>query len=145
LFLENGTLDCNMIASDLGGTPLHKGSTCDVTIVRQSPVIKASDNIESNKLMNNVIEFSVLPSISTDSIHHQVLAVGNFTLLDTELEGVHSITQFNGWNVTETHNPSGTPSTTLMHWRNQGDINNLVGSANVVLIKTTIKGLSNIE
>jgi len=126
----------------LGGNPQHVGKACDVTIVRQSPQIKGSDNFDSSKLMSNVIEFRVLPNTGSA---HQVLAVGNFTLLDTELKDVETVTQSNGWNVTETHNPTTTPQTTLMHWQSQGDINDLIGQANVVFIKTTIKGLSTIE
>ena len=37
LIMENGTLDCQALATELGGIGVPSGDVCDVVVVRQTP------------------------------------------------------------------------------------------------------------
>jgi hypothetical protein len=154
LIMGNGTLDCQAIATELGGIGIPSGKVCDVVVVRQAPQITGHNGLNMNQftLMNSVIEFFVVPANSTTSSGNsttstttasgQVYVMGDFALLETEMNNVLSVVKENGWTVTGIHNHmiNETPKTTFMHWEAQGNINEIVDQANEALNETSIKG-----
>jgi hypothetical protein len=152
LITDNGTLDCQAIATELGGIGVPSGNVCDVVVVRQAPQLTGHNGLNLNQftLMNSVVEFLVMPANATTSsgnstttnASEQVYVMGDFALLETEMNDVLSVVKENGWTVTGIHNHmiNETPKTTFMHWEAQGNINDIVGQANEALTETSIKG-----
>jgi hypothetical protein len=128
------------------------GNVCDVVVVRQAPQITGDNGVNLNQftLMNSVLEFVVMPAnattssgnSTTTSASEQVYVMGDFALLETEMNDVLSVVKENAWTVTGIHNHmiNETPKTTFMHWEAQGDINEIVDQANQAFAETSIKG-----
>lgn len=151
LILNNGTLDCQAIATELGGIGVPSGNVCDVVVVRQDPQVTGHSTLNLNQftLMNSVLEFVVMPANATTSsgnstttASEQVYVMGDFALLETEMNDVLSVVKENGWTVTGIHNHmiNETPKTSFMHWEAQGNINQIVDQANEAFAETSIKG-----
>jgi hypothetical protein len=151
LIMDNGTLDCQAIATKLGGIGVPSGNVCDVVVVRQAPQVTGHNGLNLNQftLMNSVLEFLVMPanattssSNSTTTASEQVYVMGDFALLETEMNDVLSVVKENAWTVTGIHNHmiNETPKTTFMHWEVQGDINEIVDQINEAFNETSIKG-----
>jgi hypothetical protein len=147
LVMDNGTLDCQAIASELGGIGVPSGNVCDVVVVRQTPQITGDDGLNLNQftLMNSVIEFLVMPANDTSSDSSSasnVYVMGDFALLETEMNDVLGVVKENGWTVTGIHNHmiNEDPKTSFMHWEAMGDINEIVDNANEAFAETSIKG-----
>jgi hypothetical protein len=164
LITDNGTLDCPAIASEFGGIGVPNGDVCDVVVVRQTPQITADNGLNLNQftLMNSVLEFYIMPANTsttsssgtsmsnstsmngntTTSSAEQVYVMGDFALLETEMNDVLAIVKDNGWTVTGIHNHmiNETPKTSFMHWEAMGDINEIIDQANQALAETSIKG-----
>ncbi len=152
LILDNGTLDCQAIATELGGIGVPSGNVCDVVVVRQAPQVTGHNGLNLNQftLMNSVLEFLVMPAnaitssgnSTTTSASEQVYVMGDFALLETEMNDVLSVVKENAWTVTGIHNHmiNEMPKTTFMHWEAQGNINEIVDQANQAFAETSIKG-----
>ena len=151
LIMNNGTLDCQAIATDLGGIGVPSSNVCDVVVVRQAPQVTGHNGLNLNQftLMNSVLEFLVMPANATTSsgnstttASEQVYVMGDFALLETEMNDVLSVVKENAWTVTGIHNHmiNETPKTTFMHWEAQGNINEIVDQANETFNETSIKG-----
>lgn len=151
LIMDNGTLDCQAIATELGGIGVPSGNVCDVVVVRQTPQVTGHNGVNLNlfTLMNSVVEFLVMPANATTSSGNstttsseQVYVMGDFALLETEMNDVLSVVKENAWTVTGIHNHmiNETPKTTFMHWEVQGNINEIVDQANEAFAETSIKG-----
>ena len=151
LIMDNGTLDCQAIATELGGIGVPSGNVCDVVVVRQTPQVTGHNGLNLNQftLMNSVLEFLVMPANATTSsgnstitASEQVYVMGDFALLETEMNDVLSVVKENAWTVTGIHNHmiNETPKTTFMHWEAQGNINEIVDQANEAFTETSIKG-----
>jgi Domain of Unknown Function (DUF1259) len=151
LIMDNGTLDCQAIATELGGIGVPSGNVCDVVVVRQAPQVTGHNGLNLNlfTLMNSVVEFLVMPANATTSSGNstttsseQVYVMGDFALLETEMNDVLSVVKENAWTVTGIHNHmiNETPKTTFMHWEVQGNINEIVDQANEAFAETSIKG-----
>ena len=152
LIMDNGTLDCQAIATELGGIGVPSGNVCDVVVVRQAPQVTGHNGLNLNQftLMNSVLEFLVMPAnattssgnSTTTSASEQVYVMGDFALLETEMNDVLSVVKENAWTVTGIHNHmiNEMPKTTFMHWEAQGNINEIVDQANQAFAKTSIKG-----
>lgn len=152
LIMDNGTLDCQAIATELGGIGVPSGNVCDVVVVRQAPQVTGHNGLIFNQftLMNSVLEFLVMPAnattssgnSTTTSASEQVYVMGDFALLETEMNDVLSVVKENAWTVTGIHNHmiNEMPKTTFMHWEAQGNINEIVDQANQAFAKTSIKG-----
>jgi hypothetical protein len=178
--MDNGTLDCQAIAQELGGIGVPSGNVCDVVVVRQSPQITGDNGLNLNQftLMNSVLEFLVMPENTTTSATmtssmssndtsatdnstpqsglfgnetsngntttaaQEVYVMGDFALLETEMNNVLTVVNDNGWTVTGIHNHmiNEDPKTTFMHWEAQGDINEIIEQANQAFDETSIKG-----
>jgi Domain of Unknown Function (DUF1259) len=152
LVMDNGTLDCQAIATELGGIGVPSGNVCDVVVVRQAPQVTGHNGLNLNQftLMNSVLEFLVMPAnattssgnSTTTSASEQVYVMGDFALLETEMNDVLSVVKENAWTVTGIHNHmiNEMPKTTFMHWEAQGNINEIVDQANQAFAETSIKG-----
>jgi hypothetical protein len=152
LIMDNGTLDCQAIATELGGIGVPSGNVCDVVVVRQAPQVTGHNGLNLNQftLMNSVLEFLVMPAnattssgnSTTTSASEQVYVMGDFALLETEMNDVLSVVKENAWTVTGIHNHmiNEMPKTTFMHWEAQGNINEIVDQANQAFSETSIKG-----
>lgn len=151
LIMDNGTLDCQAIATELGGIGVPSGNVCDVVVVRQAPQVTGHNGLNLNlfTLMNSVVEFLVMPANATTSSGNstttsseQVYVMGDFALLETEMNDVLSVVKENAWTVTGIHNHmiNETPKTTFMHWEVQGNINEIVDQANEAFAETSITG-----
>jgi hypothetical protein len=151
LIMENGTLDCQAIATELGGIGMPSGNVCDVVVVRQAPQVTGHNGLNLNQftLMNSVLEFLIMPANATTTssgnsttASEQVYVMGDFALLETEMNDVLSVVKENAWTVTGIHNHmiNETPKTTFMHWEVQGNINEIVDQANEAFNETSIKG-----
>ena len=152
LIMDNGTLDCQAIATELGGIGVPSGNVCDVVVVRQAPQVTGHNGLNLNQftLMNSVLEFLVMPAnattstgnSTTTSASEQAYVMGDFALLETEMNDVLSVVKENAWTVTGIHNHmiNEMPKTTFMHWEAQGNINEIVDQANQAFAETSIKG-----
>lgn len=152
LIMDNGTLDCQAIATELGGIGVPSGNVCDVVVVRQAPQVTGHNGLNLNQftLMNSVLEFLVMPAnattssgnSTTTSASEQVYVMGDFALLETEMNDVLLVVKENAWTVTGIHNHmiNEMPKTTFMHWEAQGNINEIVDQANQAFAETSIKG-----
>ena len=151
LIMDNGTLDCQAIATELGGIGVPSGNVCDVVVVRQAPQVTGHNGLNLNQftLMNSVLEFLKMPANATTTrsgnsttASEQVYVMGDFALLETEMNDVLSVVKENAWTVTGIHNHmiNETPKTTFMHWEARGNINDIVGQANEALNETSIRG-----
>ena len=151
LIMDNGTLDCQAIATELGGIGVPSGNVCDVVVVRQAPQVTGHNGLNLNQftLMNSVLEFLKMPANATTTrsgnsttASEQVYVMGDFALLETEMNDVLSVVKENAWTVTGIHNHmiNETPKTTFMHWEAQGNINEIVDQANEAFNETSIKG-----
>ncbi len=152
LIMDNGTLDCPAIAAEFGGIGVPSGNVCDVIVVRQAPQVTGDNGLNLNQfaLMNSVLEFLVVPAnatmssgnSATTSPSQQVYVMGDFGLLETEMNDVLSVVKENAWTVTGIHNHmiNETPKTTFMHWEAQGNIREIVDQANEAFNETSIKG-----
>jgi hypothetical protein len=129
---------CDNLAKKLGGLPIPSGDVCDVVVVRKSPMIKGNDGMNLNKftLMNSVLEFT-----RSDMPKGQAYVMGDFALLETELNKVLKVITVNGWTVTGIHNHMilESPKTTFVHWEARGNLNTLVSQINQAFTKTSIK------
>jgi hypothetical protein len=129
---------CSDLASRIGGLPIPNGDVCDVVVVRKAPTIMGQDGMNLNKftLMNSVLEFTRanMPS-------GQVYVMGDFALLETEMNNVLNVIKSYGWTVTGIHNHMilETPKTTFVHWEAMGDTNALVSQINRAFQETSIK------
>lgn len=144
--LEDGTIDCDALANELGGIGVPNGDVCDVVVVRQTPTITTFNNITQENmtmnqftLMNSVLEF--LPIANDTSNSTEVYVMGDFALLETEMNPVLQIVTENDWTVTGIHNHmiNETPKTSFMHWEVQGDISDIIENANEAFEATSIK------
>jgi hypothetical protein len=141
-------LDCPTLGKTLGGIPVPNGNVCDVVVVRKSPQIMGHNGMVMNKftLMNSVLEFMPVQGNATSmaastSANPNVYVMGDFALLESEMNPVlQSITKA-GWTVTGIHNHMilESPKTSFMHWETQGNLNTIVGQIKDALAQTSIQ------
>jgi hypothetical protein len=128
---------CNSLAQRFGGIPVPNGPVCDVVVVRKTPTIMGNDGMNLNQftLMNSVLEFVKGAS------PNQVSVMGDFALLETELNPVLDLITQYGWKVTGNHNHmiGEKPKTTFLHWETQGNLDQIVDQINRAFDKTSIK------
>jgi hypothetical protein len=139
---SDGSLDCAAIASELGGVGIPSGDVCDVVVVRKTPNIMGDNGLVQNQftLMNSVLEFLPVENDTTGA--SEVYVMGDFALLETEMNDVLTIVNANSWTVTGIHNHmiNETPKTSFMHWEVQGDLDTIIAGANEAFTATSIKG-----
>lgn len=130
---------CAPLAQRLGGIPVPNGPVCDVVVVRKAPVIRGSDGMNLNvfTLMNSVLEFIMRPGGALNEGY----VMGDFALLETEMNPVVTLIKGFGWTVTGVHNHMirETPKTTFVHWEARGNLDTIVTQANQAFQRTSIK------
>jgi Domain of Unknown Function (DUF1259) len=142
----NMTQQCPGLGKTLGGIPVPSGNVCDVVVVRQTPEIMGHNGLVMNKftLMNSVIEFMPTNATSSSSSpsNQSVYVMGDFALLESEMNPVLQVLTEAGWTVTGIHNHMilESPKTSFMHWETQGDLNTIIGQIKNALAETTIQG-----
>ena len=142
----NVTQQCPALGKMLGGISVPSGSVCDVVVVRKTPEIMGHNGLVLNKftLMNSVIEFMTANTTSSSQSpsNQSVYVMGDFALLESEMNPVLQILTNAGWTVTGIHNHMilESPKTTFMHWETQGDLNTIIGQTKAALEKTSIQG-----
>jgi hypothetical protein len=123
----NITQQCSVIGKTLGGISVPSGNVCDVVVVRQTPEITG----HKFTLMNSVIEFMATNTTSSSQspANQNVYVMGDFALLESEMNPVLQILTKSGWTVTGIHNHMilESPKTTFVHWETQGDLNAIIG------------------
>jgi hypothetical protein len=127
------TQQCPGLGKTLGGISVPSGNVCDVVVVRKTPEIMGYNGLNLNKftLMNSVIEFmptNTTSSTSTPS-NQSMYVMGDFALLESEMNPVLQVLTEAGWTVTGIHNHMilESPKTTFMHWETQGELNTIIG------------------
>jgi hypothetical protein len=142
----NMTQQCPGLGKTLGGIPVPSGNVCDIVVVRKTPEITGHNGLVMNKftLMNSVIEFMPVNTTSSSSSpsNQSVYVMGDFALLESEMNPVLRILTEAGWTVTGIHNHMilESPKTSFMHWETQGDLNTIVGQIKNALAETSIQG-----
>ena len=93
-------------------------------------------NLNQFTLMNSVLEFT-----KTGPSPNDVYVMGDFALLETELNNVLALIKQYGWTVTGNHNHMilETPKTTFVHWETRGNLPTLISQINQAFSKTSIK------
>lgn len=68
--------------------------------------------------------------------------MGDFALLESEMNPVLQVLTEAGWTVTGIHNHMilESPKTSFMHWETQGDLNTIIGQIKNALAQTSIQG-----
>lgn len=142
----NITQQCPELGKTLGGISVPSGNVCDVVVVRQTPEITGHNGSVLNKftLMNTVIEFMATNTTSSSQspANQNVYVMGDFALLESEMNPVLEILTQSGWTVTGIHNHMilESPKTTFVHWETQGDLNTIIGQIKDALAQTSIQG-----
>jgi hypothetical protein len=93
-------------------------------------------------LMNSVLEFTAANSTSQSPSNQSVYVMGDFALLESEMNPVLQVLTEAGWTVTGIHNHMilESPKTSFMHWEIQGDLNTIIGQIKNALAETSIQG-----
>ena len=129
---------CAPLAQRLGGLGIPNGPVCDVVVVRKAPIIRGHEGMNLNQftLMNSVLEF-MRPSASANDYY----VMGDFALLESEMNAVLTTIKGFGWTVTGIHNHmiGENPKTTFVHWEATGNLDTLVNQANQAFQRTSIK------
>ncbi|MDQ3838403.1 MAG: DUF1259 domain-containing protein [Thermoproteota archaeon] len=142
----NITQQCPEIGKTLSGISVPSGNVCDVVVVRSTPEITGHNGLVLNKftLMNTVIEFIATNTTSSSQppANQNVYVMGDFALLESEMNPVLQILTKSGWTVTGIHNHMilESPKTTFVHWETQGDLNTIIGQIKDALGQTSIQG-----
>ena len=140
------TQQCPGLGKTLGGISVPSGNVCDVVVVRETPEIMGNNGLDLNKftLMNSVIEFMPTNTTSSTSTlsNQNMYIMGDFALLESEINPVLQILTEAGWTVTGIHNHMilESPKTTFMHWETQGDLNRIISQIKNALAETSIQG-----
>ncbi len=105
--------------------------------------------------MNSVIEFVPLAAgmtnasttttttttSSSSTSNQSVYVMGDFALLESEMNPVLLTIKQAGWTVTGIHNHMilESPKTSFMHWETQGNLNTIISQIKDALAKTSIQ------
>jgi hypothetical protein len=129
---------CTDLAERIGGIPIPNNDVCDVVVVRKTPVITDGHRMNLNKftLMNSVIEFT-----KSGMRDNEVYVMGDFALLETEVNKVLPVITKNYWTVTGMHNHMilESPKMSFVHWEVRGNLDSIVDQVNEAFAQTSIK------
>ena len=155
---SNEPIDCKSIASqiDSNAFPIsnpHK-EICDISIMRQSPEITDQNGTVLNKFLaiNSLVEImgnssapapmsgtgsnnTTVNASSAISNRQNVMAMGEFALLQTELKPVLKILSKTNWTIVAIHNHAilENPKTIFVHWDAKGPVQSIVSPIKEVL------------
>ena len=142
-------LDCSAIATKLGGKTIPIGDVCDVSVVRTSPQITGPNGTIFNKFLvaNPIFEFTATPALpinmtgnnttntsSAASSNQTVFVMGEFELIEPQLNSTFFQSLAQNWNISAIHNHllNESPDTIFVHADTRGNLD---------AITTNIKGL----
>ena len=145
-------LDCSAIATKLGGKAIPIGDVCDVSVVRTSPQITGPNGTIFNKFLvaNPIFEFTATPALpinmtgnnttntssaaSSTPSNQTVFVMGEFALLEPQLNSTFFQSLAQNWNISAIHNHllNESPDTIFVHADTRGSLDS---------ITTHIKGL----
>jgi hypothetical protein len=155
---SNEPIDCKSIASQIGSNAFpilnpHK-EICDISIMRQSPEITDQNGTVLNKFLaiNSLVEImgdssaaatmsntgsnnTTVNASSAISNRQNVMAMGEFALLQTELKPVLKILSKTNWTIVAIHNHAilENPKTIFVHWDAKGPVQSIVPPIKEVL------------
>jgi hypothetical protein len=132
--------DCKSIASQIGSNAFpisnpHK-EICDISIMRQSPEITDQNGTVLNKFLaiNSLVE--IMGDSSSPTLNSQnVMTMGEFALLQTELKPVLKTLSKTNWTIVAIHNHAilENPKTIFVHWDAKGSVQSIVSPIKEVL------------
>jgi hypothetical protein len=151
-------IDCKSIASQIGSNAFpisnpHK-EICDISIMRQSPEITDQNGTVLNKFLaiNSLVEImadssaaatmsgtgsnnTTVNASSATSNSQNVMAMGEFALLQTELKPVLKTLSKTNWTIVAIHNHAilENPKTIFVHWDAKGPVQSIVPPIKEVL------------
>lgn len=141
-------LDCSAIATKLGGKAIPNGDVCDVSVVRTWPQITGPNGTIFNKFLvaNPIFEFTATPALpinmtgnnttntSSAASNQTVFVMGEFALLEPQLNSTFFQSLAQDWNISAIHNHllNESPDTIFVHADTRGNLDS---------ITTHIKGL----
>ncbi len=142
-------LDCSAIATKLGGKAIPNGDVCDVSVVRTWPQITGPNGTIFNKFLvaNPIFEFTATPALPINmtgnnttntsaaaSSNQTVFVMGEFALLEPQLNSTFFQSLAQDWNISAIHNHllNESPDTIFVHADTRGNLDS---------ITTHIKGL----
>ena len=133
-------IDCKSIASQIGSNAFpisnpHK-EICDISIMRQSPEITDQNGTVLNKFLaiNSLVE--IMGDSSSPTLNSQnVMTMGEFALLQTELKPVLKTLSKTNWTIVAIHNHAilENPKTIFVHWDAKGPVQSIVSPIKEVL------------
>ncbi len=138
--LSTEPIDCKSIASQIGSNAFpilnpHK-EICDISIMRQSPEITDQNGTVLNKFLaiNSLVEI-MGDSSSPTSNSQNVMAMGEFALLQTELKPVLNTISKTNWTIVAIHNHAilENPKTIFVHWDAKCSVQSIVSPIKEVL------------
>jgi len=141
---------CTDLGNRLGGVSIPNGDVCDIVLVRTTPTITSATmpGVPLNKftLMNSVIEFTGMDNADltgTTAGNQKVMVMGDFALMETELNDVLPLLAQYGWTTTGIHNHmiEETPKMTFLHWDTSGNIQTIIDQLRTIIGKTTIPAI----
>ena len=140
-----GTLDCQMVASTLGGTVISNPTgTCDVAVSRQGVQVQdtaTGATLNNLLVMNPLFEFTQISNQGTTGATTQPMVYGfaEFALMEEELPSAIKTIANSSWNVVAVHNHviGESPSMMFAHAIANGDINTLTRDARMILDSLT--------
>jgi hypothetical protein len=144
-------IDCKSIASQIGSNAFpisnpHK-EICDISIMRQSPEITDQNGTVLNKFLaiNSLVEImgdssaaatmsgtgsnnTTVNASSAISNRQNVMAMGEFALLQTELKPVLKTLSKTNWTIVAIHNHAilENPKTIFVHWDAKGTVQSII-------------------
>jgi hypothetical protein len=133
-------IDCKSIASQIDSNAFlisnpHK-EICDISLMRQSPEITDQNGTVLNKFLaiNSLVEI-MGDSSSPTSNSQNVMAMGEFALLQTELKPVLKTLSKTNWTIVAIHNHAilENPKTIFVHWDAKGPVQSIVSPIKEVL------------
>ena len=133
-------IDCKSIASQIGSNafPISNPNKeiCDISIMRQSPEITDQNGTVLNKFLaiNSLVE--IMGDSSSPTLNSQnVMTMGEFALLQTELKPVLKTLSKTNWTIVAIHNHAilENPKTIFVHWDAKGPVQSIVSPIKEVL------------
>ena len=155
---SNEPINCKSIASQIGSNAFpilnpHK-EICDISIMRQSPEITDQNGTVLNKFLaiNSLVEImgdssaaatmsgtgsnnTTVNASSATSNSQNVMAMGEFALLQTELKPVLKTLSKTNWTIVAIHNHAilENPKTIFVHWDAKGPVQSIISPIKEVL------------
>jgi hypothetical protein len=155
--VQGQPLDCSAIATKLGGKAIPIGDVCDVSVIRTSPQITGPNGTIFNKFLvaNPIFEFTATPALpinmtgnnttntsSSAASNQTVFVMGEFALLEPQLNSTFYQALAQNWNISAIHNHllNESPDTIFVHADTRGDLDSITTHIKGLLLQIGIPG-----